>query len=142
MNVFKGRFWYTMEEKNLTIPLFVVFNFAVRLENGRVPHEGQVQVYFGCAWRSIHANEWDMEKANIVCRQLGYQSATHAFDGAYFPVEFQQNPACLQSCTGDESSIAQCRYHNLGFVGNIADITSTLVSDVSLVPHVQVRSSL
>ena len=114
MDVFNGSFWLFLEEKNLTILLFVEFCFSVRLVNGRVPHEGQVQVYFGCAWREIHASDWDMEKANIVCRQLGYQSAWHTFDGAYFPVDFQQNPACLQSCTGDESNIAQCRYHNLG----------------------------
>ena len=84
---------------------------AVRLVDGNTPHEGRVEVYHRCTWGTICDDSWGIEEANVICRQLGYPSASQIWDSAYFGEG--SGPILLDDvrCTGEETSIDQCDHN-------------------------------
>ena len=85
---------------------------AVRLEGGSGPHEGRVEVLHNGAWGTVCDDGWDLQDATVVCRQLGYISATAAWGSARFGPG--SGPILLSdlSCIGNESSITECGHHS------------------------------
>ena len=85
-----------------------LFAVAVRLVGGNNFHEGRVEVFYKCQWGTICGYGWNIEVANVVCRQLGYPSATQAWGGAHFGTG--SGPIFLRNvhCDGQEQSIDQC----------------------------------
>ena len=47
----------------------------MRLRGGNTPLEGQVQVLRVREWGTIGTNQWDLQDASVVCRQLGVPRA-------------------------------------------------------------------
>ncbi|KAJ8040920.1 Deleted in malignant brain tumors 1 protein [Holothuria leucospilota] len=92
----------------------VVCSSPVRLVGGSDDNEGRIEVYMDGSWGTICDNAWDIEDANVICRQLGYESATDAYTGAHFgqgsgPIIFDQ-----VECRGDENAIIFCDHNQLG----------------------------
>jgi len=64
-----------------------------------------VEVLSGGFWGPVCASMWEMEAANVVCRQLGHEKALGA------PRNEQEYVGiCLGNvlCTGNESSVLGC----------------------------------
>ena len=83
---------------------------AVRLAgvNG-INYAGRVEVFYQGKWGKICRNEWDINDVNVVCRQLGFQSALAEFIGMdtkneTIPVAFSN-----VACTGQEPFLASCK---------------------------------
>ena len=47
---------------------------AVRLVGGPLPNEGWVELCTAGQWKTVCDNNWSMNEAQVVCRQLGYQN--------------------------------------------------------------------
>ena len=47
----------------------------IRLVDGWRESEGEVEIYFNRSWGVMCADKWEIDDANVVCRQLGYQNA-------------------------------------------------------------------
>ncbi|XP_061114999.1 deleted in malignant brain tumors 1 protein-like isoform X1 [Conger conger] len=86
----------------------------VRLEDGMAECEGRVEVYYAGRWGTVCDDFWDMNDAEVVCRELGCGVALGAMQFAHFGegtgLIFLDNV----QCTGSEQSLLDCQSHGLG----------------------------
>ena len=86
---------------------------AVRLADGGL-HFGRVEVDVYGQWGTVCSRHWDMNEANVVCRQLGFTGAASVTYGA----EFGRGPGPIWmsnvNCGGGESSLLNCHHDGWG----------------------------
>ncbi|KAK7455952.1 hypothetical protein BaRGS_00039400 [Batillaria attramentaria] len=90
-------------------------SLAVRLANGSVASEGRVEIRVGGVWGTVCDDSWDVLDAQVVCRQLGYNSsAVTAQPGGTFGEG--QGPVHMDevNCGGNEAHLAQCAFPGFG----------------------------
>ena len=84
----------------------------VRLVGGSGPHEGRLEVYHNGTWGNVCDDDWDLQDATVVCRQVGYGRAVAAlvaYGGGSGPIwHYNVN------CSGSEASLTQCAHRGLG----------------------------
>ena len=56
----------------------------VRLVGGADLNEGVVQVYLNETWGTVCGDQWTINEATVVCRQLGYSEATRLANAGEF----------------------------------------------------------
>ena len=56
----------------------------MRSVNSYLSHAGRVEVFFSGTWGTICGDYWDLQDANVVCNQLGYDGALRAVRNAAF----------------------------------------------------------
>ena len=83
----------------------------IRLVGGRGPYEGRVEVYYG-QWGTVCNDYFDINDANVVCRELGYPGAVRY--RSYFGQG--SGPIWLDNlaCTGTETSLYNCSHNGVG----------------------------
>ena len=82
----------------------------IQLMGGSGSHEGRVEVYHNGAWGTVCDDDWNLQDATVVCRQLGYFNASAALGSARFgagssPILFSE-----LACIGNESIITECHH--------------------------------
>ncbi|XP_038062169.1 uncharacterized protein LOC119732624 isoform X33 [Patiria miniata] len=81
---------------------------ALRLVGGTATSNGRLEVYYRGQWGTVCNDQWDLQNAQVVCRQLGFGSAD--------PVLYQskyaggKGPILMDdvNCTGAETSLISC----------------------------------
>ena len=86
--------------------------FAVRLAGGgNTKFQGRVEVFINGTWGTVCDDEWDLQDADVVCRQLGYGKAVTSPKASAFGRGQGKIWMTNVRCTGNESSITQCAYN-------------------------------
>lgn len=73
-----------------------------------------MEIFHNGEWGTVCSDSWDINDANIVCKQLGYPQATQAFTGASHGQG--SGPIWLDdvACSGSESLLSECSHSGWG----------------------------
>ena len=86
------------------------FSKQIRLHGGGDPFEGRVEVFHDGRWGSVCADEWGIEEAMTVCRQLNLGYAGQAVTKNNFGGDVLGVIMSGVKCRLDEISIYNCEH--------------------------------
>ena len=90
--------------------LMSLFTVAVRLAGVKdIDYAGRVEVFYEGRWGKICRNEWDIDDAKVVCKQLGFKSALAEFIKVDTKDENVSIAMSNVACTGQEYVLASCK---------------------------------
>ena len=86
---------------------------SVRLVGGTLS-SGTVQVFYKDQWGTVCNDSWDIDDANVVCRQLGFAGANLTLKGAHFGEG--SGPVWMDevACTAKDSFLYNCKQREWG----------------------------
>ena len=92
----------------------IYVGLLIRLVGGSSYNEGRVEVNYNGEWGTVCDDGWDYIDAGVVCRQLGFGSSGTPYSSAYFGQG--SGPILLDNvtCTGSESTLANCGHLGIG----------------------------
>ena len=75
---------------------------------------GRVEVFYQGQWGTICNDEWDINDANVTCRQLGYKYAVRVLSEDEVPDGFGKIWLDEVNCTGSEQNLTSCSHEGWG----------------------------
>ena len=87
---------------------------GLRLDGGNWKGEGRVEIFYNGYWGTVCDDDWDMNDARVVCRQLGFPNVESAPHSARFGSGSGQIWLDNVGCSGSESSILDCSHRGWG----------------------------
>uniref|UniRef100_A0A3B5R7S8 SRCR domain-containing protein n=1 Tax=Xiphophorus maculatus TaxID=8083 RepID=A0A3B5R7S8_XIPMA len=93
----------------------LLIQVQIRLAGAGLPRcSGRVEVYQNSTWGTVCDDNWDLNNANVVCRELGCGTAVTATIGSIFGQGTGQIWLNDVSCSGNEASLTQCQHGGFG----------------------------
>ena len=80
----------------------------LKLVRGRWSGEGRVEIFHNREWGTVCHDDWDMNDAQVVCRALGYPSASSAPNRGHFGEGSGKIWLDDVNCEGKEPTIERC----------------------------------
>ena len=87
----------------------------MRLVGGENNSEGRVEVYHNSRWGTVCNDDWGIDDATVVCRELGLPTR-NAQVSSYGQFEPGEGQIWLDdvSCTGSEHHLRECEHRGFG----------------------------
>ncbi|XP_019208014.1 deleted in malignant brain tumors 1 protein [Oreochromis niloticus] len=82
--------------------------------SGLTTCSGRVEVYYNNSWGTVCGDGWDLNNAQVVCRQLNCWTALEAPQNAYFGEGTGQIWLDEVTCSGNESFLSDCQRSGFG----------------------------
>ncbi|KAK2893272.1 deleted in malignant brain tumors 1 protein-like [Channa argus] len=93
----------------------VICSDAVRLAaSGSTLCSGRVEIYYNNTWGTVCDDRWDLNDAEVVCRQLDCGTAVNAIQSAHFGEGTGQIWLDEVACSGSERSLTECGHNGFG----------------------------
>ncbi|XP_047656975.1 galectin-3-binding protein A-like [Tachysurus fulvidraco] len=86
----------------------------IRLTGGNNPCSGRVEILYNGQWGTVCDDYWDLNDAEVVCRQIGCGKAVTAHQSAHFGQGSGKIWLDDVQCSGSESTITQCSHRGFG----------------------------
>ncbi|KAI0989689.1 hypothetical protein GJ496_004295 [Pomphorhynchus laevis] len=80
----------------------------ITLSGGKVPWEGNVQIFYNNTWGSVCQDGFDYPAATVICRQIGYKDAHITFKNSKFPKLADKIWIDGLNCVGTENRLQDC----------------------------------
>ncbi|XP_013420480.1 neurotrypsin-like [Lingula anatina] len=81
---------------------------VLKLEGGKLPNEGRVEVFYNGEWGTICDDNFGMTEADIICRELGFRGAAGTRANGYYGQGSGRIWIDELKCTGNEYNIMEC----------------------------------
>ncbi|XP_072182338.1 uncharacterized protein [Diadema setosum] len=81
---------------------------GMRLVGGSTQNEGRVEIRCNGQWGTVCDDFWGINDAHVVCRDLGYSSASARYSSAHFGAGSGPIWKDCLVCAGTENSLLQC----------------------------------
>ncbi|XP_071944550.1 scavenger receptor cysteine-rich type 1 protein M130-like, partial [Antedon mediterranea] len=81
----------------------------VRLSDGSQPSAGRVEVFISGQWGTVCDDNWDMDDAKVVCRQLGFTNAIASYGSARYSPGIGSIHLDEVQCSGNETDLLLCK---------------------------------
>ena len=82
--------------------------------NGKGRCCGRVEIQHNSQWGTVCDDDWDMNDAEVVCRQMGCGRAVSAHGSAHFGRGSEPTWLDNVGCSGTERYLAQCSHRGFG----------------------------
>ena len=107
----KNPFWIFCHKHSKATTFWLFTILVIRLDGGS-NNAGRIEIYYNGTWGTVCDDDWDMNDARVVCRQLGFSYVL----GAYQSSHYGQRTILLGdvNCFGNESSLFSCRHAGVG----------------------------
>ncbi|XP_078355430.1 galectin-3-binding protein A-like [Oculina patagonica] len=86
---------------------------SIRLVGGTAL-SGRVEIFYGGEWGTVCDDYWDLNDANVVCKELGFPPASNYFNSAHHGEGNGRIWFDYVGCSGTESHISECDHRGWG----------------------------
>uniref|UniRef100_A0A3B4GH83 SRCR domain-containing protein n=1 Tax=Pundamilia nyererei TaxID=303518 RepID=A0A3B4GH83_9CICH len=86
----------------------------IRLTGSSKSCSGRVEIYHSGSWGTVCDDDWDINDAQVVCRQLGCGAAVDVTSSAHFGQGSGQIWLDNVGCSGSEHYLTECQHNGFG----------------------------